>query len=1017
MGAVWEAVRESDGARVAVKLLHGDRQRSERALERFRREAHALGRLDHPAIVPVLEARFDHEPPYMVMPYVEGRPLWDLVRGVAAAEPESMDYCVSTLPELDGARDVGPSAAPWVRAVTRIGRDLAEALAVAHARAVVHRDLKPGNVLLGPDGRVHLLDFGLVADETAATVALTLSSERLGTPLYMSPEQVVGAPSADHRVDSYSLGITLIEALTLQAPFATRDLAGLYRSVVEDDPLRVARQCPALGDGLMSVLEAAVRKDPRDRYQDAGAFARDLERVLVGREPDPPVVPLRRRVVRFAGRHVRSAGILGTLLLLSMWISTALGRPGRPDDTARMLALADDAARGGGLRLAADYYNDVVARSPGDERAVTGLRSVARQLGRRADRREAGFRYEEAAQDLEVLRSLDPEGVDPARLSRLRSGAFGTLEVAARTILSPTAPLGDRLRVVEQLQERSAEFAVPPGERERLLVRLLELPELHPGLAAALMELVSRFRVSGAEPALTRLMNDAGVADALRTQAAVTLAALEVEAGRRFLRTVAQGDGPASVDAFRRLCEVAHEDSVPLFLDVLEEEDRSLWRPALMGLSRAPLGSLGGTVSGRVGDVLARVLPRVNDLEAGLDGVTAAGRLPGEQGISLLVRLMKDGSQSDQVRSAAAQELGERGGPTARAALLDVLGADRSRQVRGAAALALRPQTPPAVAELLRVAQGDPDEDVRARAFIALGRGRTLEALEPALKALRSSPDVRARVGAILSLGLLRQPDSEAVKLLTEMLRPGRHPHERLSAAWALGRLREPRVLPALVTVLKQESLRVDPRERATAALAGAGSGLAALLGQLGDDVGAMMGLLPGMFSGGATAAEPAAAVAFAIAELVAGADERARGSQTERAMDALLDAARGARRQWLRVAAVTALGRVPGYGARSLPVLRELRQTASGRRSRRALALALTRLGDREAGEEWLLERPQDGEDALTRSLILLRLGRQSEARAPFLAAVRLGIVDQRRLAMEPEFRVLAQLADVLGL
>ena len=111
------------------------------------------------------------------------------------------------------------------------------------------------------------------------------------------------------------------------------------------------------------------------------------------------------------------------------------------------------------------------------------------------------------------------------------------------------------------------------------------------------------------------------------------------------------------------------------------------------------------------------------------------------------------------------------------------------------------------------------------------------------------------------------------------------------------------------------------------------------------------------------------------------------------------------------------ALGRLPAYVDRSGGVLRELHGAATRRDVRRALALALTRLGDVAAGEAWLEEPPRDGEDALVRALVLLRLGREAEARGPFFAAVRLGVLDRTRLAMEPEFIVFARLADVLGL
>lgn len=253
MGVVLAAQDRELGRQVALKLLHSPR--SERALERFRREGELTARLRHSGIVALHTAGQAGAVPYLAYELIPGaRTLADV------------------FPDLDRRRRL------------EVLREVAAAVAYAHAHGVVHRDLKPENVLVDPAGRAKVTDFGLAA--AGDLERLTLTGGMLGTPGYMAPEQFrVGSEGVTPRADVWALGVLLYFALTDVLPFEAPSLVELERQVLLATPRRPREIDPSISAGLEAVCLKALRSLPEERYPDAGAMAAELEACLSGERP------------------------------------------------------------------------------------------------------------------------------------------------------------------------------------------------------------------------------------------------------------------------------------------------------------------------------------------------------------------------------------------------------------------------------------------------------------------------------------------------------------------------------------------------------------------------------------------------------------------------------------------------------------------------------------------------------------------------------------------------------------
>jgi hypothetical protein len=315
MGVVYEAQQISLDRRVALKILPFAALLDEKQIARFRVEARAAAQLQHSHIVPVYAIGCERGVHYYAMQLINGQPLDRAIdqlrrqraerrRGQAA--PTDADSPFDASRSLRGERD-------YFRLVARLGAQAAEGLHCAHEYGVVHRDIKPSNLLLDEQGQVWITDFGLARCQFAKD--LTRTGEVVGTMRYMSPEQVQGKASVDHRADVYSLGVTLYELLTLRRAVRGADAAEIVRQLDNGEPHR-PRACNAkIPADLENIVLKAMSKQRDKRYESADALAADLRRFLRG-EPALARQPSRlARLVHWTAAH-RGHAIAATLLLL-----------------------------------------------------------------------------------------------------------------------------------------------------------------------------------------------------------------------------------------------------------------------------------------------------------------------------------------------------------------------------------------------------------------------------------------------------------------------------------------------------------------------------------------------------------------------------------------------------------------------------------------------------------------------------------------------------------------------------
>jgi hypothetical protein len=263
MSSVYRAFDTVLERPVAIKLMHRDIAADADQLERFRREARSVAQLNHPHVVTVIDAGEEPSPgggrtgvaavaetPYIVLEYVDGETLKDIIRRVGPLEiPQAIAYAI----------------------------EIARALGAAHEHQIVHRDVKPHNVLISAEGGAKITDFGIA--RTLTEESLTMAGRVLGTTDYVSPEQALGQPVTGQS-DLYSLGVVLFEMLTGQVPFHGSSPVAVAMKHVREDIPDVQRLRPELSAATAAVLERALDKDLTRRYPDATSMVADLEEVL-----------------------------------------------------------------------------------------------------------------------------------------------------------------------------------------------------------------------------------------------------------------------------------------------------------------------------------------------------------------------------------------------------------------------------------------------------------------------------------------------------------------------------------------------------------------------------------------------------------------------------------------------------------------------------------------------------------------------------------------------------------------
>jgi len=285
MGVVYRARQASLDREVALKLIRPELLFDDETRERFARETSVVARLQHPGIVPIYTVGERGDQPWYAMELVVGCSLAEALRefsGRSVDELSGEDLRDAVCERSSSPRPAGLAplfAGSWVESSLRVVRQAAEALAHAHQRGVLHRDVKASNLMLTPTGRVMLLDFGL--SHVEGDDSLTRSGDRVGSVPYMPPELLRDGPRAvDRRSDVYGLGVILYELLTLHRPFAAEGVTELMAAILEGRPPRPSSYSPGLSWEQETVCLAALELDPRRRYATADDLARDLENVL-----------------------------------------------------------------------------------------------------------------------------------------------------------------------------------------------------------------------------------------------------------------------------------------------------------------------------------------------------------------------------------------------------------------------------------------------------------------------------------------------------------------------------------------------------------------------------------------------------------------------------------------------------------------------------------------------------------------------------------------------------------------
>ena len=257
-GFAWAFVgREPNGTPVAIKVLKPRYAGDPQFESRFRNESETAAKLEHPNIIRIRSVAKSGDHVYF-----------------------AMDLCADSL----GARIAREGPLPE-EDILRLARDIASALDFAHRQGVIHRDLKPDNVLIRSDGAAVLTDFG-IARAVSGYVASTGVNMTIGTPHYLSPEQAQGRP-LDHRVDFYALGATLYKAATGEVPFSSNDWFELARMHVEDPPPSMRRKRGELSKRFERVVMKCLAKHPDDRYANAAELLADLDEVEQKRRSTP----------------------------------------------------------------------------------------------------------------------------------------------------------------------------------------------------------------------------------------------------------------------------------------------------------------------------------------------------------------------------------------------------------------------------------------------------------------------------------------------------------------------------------------------------------------------------------------------------------------------------------------------------------------------------------------------------------------------------------------------------------
>ena len=264
MGVVYEAFDPAIGRNIALKVLKPELLENQAYVSRFLKESKAAGALSHSNIVTIFDQGQDRGTVYLVMEFATGVSLADQITSEQGFP---------------------------VPKTLHLGIQLADALDYAHTKGIVHRDIKPANIMVQEGDRIKITDFGIAHIEDPSATLQTQHGEILGTPAYMSPEQVKGEP-VDNRSDIFSLGIVLYELCTGHRPFTGKNMGEIFQAVGQKEPVQPSQINPDIPETLSKAIMTCLNKVPEKRYQRAQDLKKDLQTILqaatsTGAEPSP----------------------------------------------------------------------------------------------------------------------------------------------------------------------------------------------------------------------------------------------------------------------------------------------------------------------------------------------------------------------------------------------------------------------------------------------------------------------------------------------------------------------------------------------------------------------------------------------------------------------------------------------------------------------------------------------------------------------------------------------------------
>lgn len=395
MGIVYRARQVQLRRDVAIKILPSIFTSANPSIvERFKREAAAAAKLRHKNIVPVYDFGRCDECYYYAMQLVEGIPLSLLVESLARRALGAKGEHTSASTEHRTRTDQGvahdlpflsydelPFRRRYFQLIARWMGDVADALQLAHEHGLIHRDIKPGNLLVSQDGEIMIADFGLVMSDQDAT--LTKIGSVMGTLRFLSPEQALGhRVPMDHRTDIYALGATIYELLTLRPMFEAEDDKQMLAAVLGGEPTAPRKLNPAVPLDLETICLKAIQKRPSARYASARDLADDLQAFLRGTSISarPPSFILRAR--RFADRHrvgLLAGTAIGLSLMLALILANGRSAARRQEELTSLITQGLVQQQDHQWAAAAETYHDALGLDPNNVRALGNLAIVCKE--------------------------------------------------------------------------------------------------------------------------------------------------------------------------------------------------------------------------------------------------------------------------------------------------------------------------------------------------------------------------------------------------------------------------------------------------------------------------------------------------------------------------------------------------------------------------------------------------------------------------------------------------------------